>query len=95
MKSFHSRAHRPAPERETLARTPTAKPAGVVRADLLVVEHGLAPSRALARRVIEQGLICTTLGVVHKASQLLPVNTQLALCEAPPSPDVSQDRDPT
>lgn len=95
MKSFHSRTHRPAPEREPAARTPVERPAGLERADVLVVARNLATSRALARRLIERGLICFESGVVVKASQRLPVGAHLALCDASPSQENSQGLDET
>ena len=65
------------------------------RADVLVVARNLASSRALARRLIERGLIRCESGAVAKASQLLPVGEHLMLCDAPPTQENSQGLDET
>ncbi len=94
MKSFHRRTHRPAPEREPAARAPAERPAGLERADVLVVARELAASRTLARRLIERGMIGSDAGTIDKASQLLPVDAHLVLYPGPPQ-DPSQDLDET
>lgn len=92
MKSFHSRTHRPAPEREPAERSPAARPAGMERVDVLMVAHKLAASRSLARRLIEGGMVRSEFGVIGKASQLLPLSAQLVLSAAPQQ-EAPQDLD--
>ncbi len=55
MNSFHARAPRPRPKAHPLRQT-AASLAGV-RADVLLVQQGLAPSRAAAQRLIEAGRV--------------------------------------
>lgn len=94
MKSFHSRSHRLAPEREPTTRAPAERPAGMERADVLMVARKLAASRTLARRLIEGGVVRSEFGVIEKASQLLPLSAHLMLNSAP-SQEAPQDLDET
>lgn len=75
MKSFHRRSSRlPAPP----ARAAAAPPARTLpRADLLLVERGLAPSRTAARRLIEAGRVHWDEGPVRQPAQALPADAQL------------------
>lgn len=75
MKSFHRRSSRPA-----------ARPAAVVtaaihhdglRADQLLVERGLAPSRTVAQRLIEAGRVSWAAGPIIKPSVVLPLSADL------------------
>ncbi|MBS0323497.1 MAG: TlyA family RNA methyltransferase [Proteobacteria bacterium] len=72
MNSFHARNSKPRAPR--LADTPAARSG--LRADAWLVAHGLAPSRTVARRMIEAGrVVWRNTGrpeTVDKASQLLP-----------------------
>lgn len=82
MKSFHRRTARPA------TRPPNAAPAAVgvhpgsLRADQLLVERGLAPSRTAAQRLIEAGRVVGPGGVVSKPSVLLATGEELAVLPA-------------
>jgi len=53
-----------------------------VRADLLLVENGLAPTRAKARAMIMAGMVRAGTAKVMKPGQLLPASTEL-LVEKP------------
>ncbi len=81
MNSFHARSRRPAapakaaPKREA----DNTKPAGLERADVLLVRQGLAFSRAEARRLIEAGRIAHADGRVGRPAQLLADATRLVL----------------
>ena len=80
MNSFHARKSRPAAPRAV-----AVKPAVVrqgVRADVRVVELGLATSRADARRLIEAGRVAGPNGPILKPSQELPSDGLLTLLEA-------------
>ena len=82
MKSFHRRSSRPAPA----PHPHTAAPAGhgLPRADHLLVEQGLAPSRTTARALIEAGRVSCEGKPVTKPAQLLPPSARLAVT---PDPD--------
>lgn len=79
MKSFHARVARP--KAEPAARTDTAVHHEGLRADQLLVERGLAPSRTVAQRLIEAGRVSWSGGPVAKPSQLLPSSAELAVIE--------------
>jgi len=76
MNSFHARTARPKAK-------PAAKP--VVqhgsRADQLLVERGLAPSRTVAQRLIEAGRVSWSGGTIAKVSLVLPENAELAVAD--------------
>jgi len=79
MKSFHRRTSRPAPH-------PAVAVAAVVhrdglRADQLLVERGLAPSRTVAQRLIEAGRVSWSGGPIAKVSLVLPGNAELTVAE--------------
>lgn len=79
MNSFHARATRP-PKK---AAVRAVEHAGV-RADALLVQHGLAPSRTLAQRLIEAGRVQQTVGAgetapILKPAQLLPADAVLSV----------------
>lgn len=62
----------------------TAQPAvhrDGLRADQLLVERGLAPSRTVAQRLIEAGRVSWAEGVIAKPSVLLPATAELAVME--------------
>lgn len=83
MNSFHSRSSRPPPKVRQEA-TPHVRKG--VRADMLLVEQGLAASRALARDLICQGRVRGPVGLITKASQELPPGTRLQLLEERQTP---------
>ncbi len=76
MNSFHARSTRPPAKG-------AAKPAAVhrdgLRADQLLVERGLAPSRTVAQRLIEAGRVSWAEGAIKKASLILPLTAELAV----------------
>lgn len=79
MKSFHRRSSRPAPH-------PVVAAAAVVqrdglRADQLLVERGLAPSRTVAQRLIEAGRVSWSGGPIAKVSLVLPENAELTVAD--------------
>jgi 23S rRNA (cytidine1920-2'-O)/16S rRNA (cytidine1409-2'-O)-methyltransferase len=79
MKSFHRRSSRPAPH-------PAVAAAAVVhrdglRADQLLVERGLAPSRTVAQRLIEAGRVSWSGGPIAKVSTVLPENAELTVVD--------------
>ena len=77
MKSFHRRTSRPAPQPAVVA-APVIHRDGL-RADQLLVERGLAPSRTVAQRLIESGRVSWTDGPITKASLILPLTAELAV----------------
>jgi 23S rRNA (cytidine1920-2'-O)/16S rRNA (cytidine1409-2'-O)-methyltransferase len=77
MKSFHRRTSRPAPQ-PVVAGVPVVHRDGL-RADQLLVERGLAPSRTVAQRLIEAGRVSWSGGTVGKVSMVLPLNAELAV----------------
>ena len=78
MNSFHRRSTRPAP-RPGVEQTPVQRQG--VRSDVLLVELGLAPSRATAQRLIAAGRTLGPTGPVVKAAQEWPPGTTLRLLE--------------
>jgi 23S rRNA (cytidine1920-2'-O)/16S rRNA (cytidine1409-2'-O)-methyltransferase len=56
MKSFHRRTARPAPVPSVIASAPVDR-AGRMRVDALLVERGMAQSRAAAQRLIAAGCV--------------------------------------
>ncbi|NWG32469.1 MAG: TlyA family RNA methyltransferase [Rhodocyclaceae bacterium] len=77
MNSFHARAARP--------RKPAARPAvphAGVRADALLVQQGLAPSRTAARALIESGRVSLAGEPIVKPAHLLPANAALSVAPA-------------
>jgi 23S rRNA (cytidine1920-2'-O)/16S rRNA (cytidine1409-2'-O)-methyltransferase len=77
MKSFHRRTSRPAPQPAVVA-APVVHRDGL-RADQLLVERGLAPSRTVAQRLIEAGRVSWVEGAIAKASLILPLTAELAV----------------
>ncbi|WP_205754889.1 TlyA family RNA methyltransferase [Azoarcus sp. DD4] len=76
MKSFHRRNSRPAAERSV---APAAVARGLPRADQLLVQQGLAPSRTAARVLIEAGRVSADGVAVTKPAQELPESAVLAV----------------
>jgi 23S rRNA (cytidine1920-2'-O)/16S rRNA (cytidine1409-2'-O)-methyltransferase len=77
VKSFHRRSSRPAPQPAVVA--PPVVHRDGLRADQLLVERGLAPSRTVAQRLIEAGRVSWTEGTITKASLILPLTAELAV----------------
>ena len=77
MKSFHARVPRPRAEHAPHA---TSHHDGL-RADQLLVERGLAPSRTVAQRLIEAGRVSWTEGVIGKPAAILPATAELAVMD--------------
>jgi 23S rRNA (cytidine1920-2'-O)/16S rRNA (cytidine1409-2'-O)-methyltransferase len=84
MNSFHSRSARPAPKREAKEGAP--RPRAGIRADQLLLDQGLAPSRGAARRLIASGRVTGPGGPVTKAAQEWPAGTLLRLAPVPGDP---------
>ncbi|HRP97599.1 MAG TPA: TlyA family RNA methyltransferase [Rhodocyclaceae bacterium] len=80
MKSFHSRSQRTAPPR-TRERAAPARPAGMQRADALLVAQRLVGSRARARELIAAGLVDSEAGPVTKPGQMLPESLRLRVLD--------------
>ncbi len=78
MKSFHRRSSRPTPGPAPVAAPSVAHRDGS-RADQLLVEQGLAPSRTVAQRLIEAGRVSWSGGPVAKAALVLPLSAELAV----------------
>jgi 23S rRNA (cytidine1920-2'-O)/16S rRNA (cytidine1409-2'-O)-methyltransferase len=79
MKSFHRRTSRPAPQ-PVVAAAPVVHRDGL-RADQMLVERGLAPSRTVAQRLIEAGRVSWAEGTIAKAALILPLNAELAVAD--------------
>lgn len=77
MNSFHARKSRPAPAREAPARIPRRG----IRADTLLVDLGLSPSRTAAQRLIEAERVMGPDGLIAKPSQELAPDTALTVLE--------------
>jgi 23S rRNA (cytidine1920-2'-O)/16S rRNA (cytidine1409-2'-O)-methyltransferase len=85
MNSFHARTARP--------KKPAVRPAAHhqgSRADALLVQQGLAPSRTAAQRLIEAGRVSLDGEAILKPAQLLPENAALAVAPAPDAEYVSR-----
>jgi 23S rRNA (cytidine1920-2'-O)/16S rRNA (cytidine1409-2'-O)-methyltransferase len=78
MKSFHRRSSRPTP-RPAPATSVVADHRGGLRADQLLVERGLAPSRTAAQRLIEAGRVSWSAGPIEKAAAVLPPSAELTV----------------
>ncbi len=77
MNSFHARKPRPAAAKVA----PAIVPRRGMRADALLVEQGLAPSRTVAQRLIEAERVVGPAGLIAKASQELAPGTALTVLE--------------
>lgn len=75
MNAFHARKHRAAPARR--AAPAPRDHGGLLRADALLVERGLATSRARAQEAIAAGRVRADGNTVHKASHLLLPDARL------------------
>ena len=79
MNSFHSRRSRPPPVKVREKTPPPARKG--IRADVQLVEQGLADSRTQARDLILQGRVQGPAGRIDKPSQELPPGTRLQLLD--------------
>jgi 23S rRNA (cytidine1920-2'-O)/16S rRNA (cytidine1409-2'-O)-methyltransferase len=79
MKSFHRRTSRPAPHPAVAAVAVVHRDG--LRADQLLVERGLAPSRTVAQRLIEAGRVSWSGGPIAKVSLVLPENAELTVAD--------------
>jgi 23S rRNA (cytidine1920-2'-O)/16S rRNA (cytidine1409-2'-O)-methyltransferase len=79
MKSFHRRTSRPAPHPAVAVAAAVHRDG--LRADQLLVERGLAPSRTVAQRLIEAGRVSWSGGPIAKVSLVLPENAELTVAE--------------
>jgi 23S rRNA (cytidine1920-2'-O)/16S rRNA (cytidine1409-2'-O)-methyltransferase len=71
MNSFHARQKKPRPAPQPAH----PRPAGVLRADALLVASGLAASRTHAQELLKSGRVSWAGGVVAKASAEFPAET--------------------
>ena len=76
MNSFHARQGRPRDEKP--AKTAVDR-GGLLRADALLVQLGLAPSRTVAQRLIAEGRVSCAGKPLTKAAQELPPDSQLSV----------------
>jgi 23S rRNA (cytidine1920-2'-O)/16S rRNA (cytidine1409-2'-O)-methyltransferase len=86
MNSFHARQKKPRPPREPSYE----RPAGVVRADALLVEQKLAPSRTAAQWLIKEGRVSWAGGKISKPAMDLPADTPLTVAADPDAHYVSR-----
>jgi hypothetical protein len=83
MNSFHARNARPKPKSAARAAS-HAEMHGGCRADALLVQQGLAATRAAAQRLIKAGLACWKVGAgetapIQKSALLLPRDAVLRI----------------
>jgi 23S rRNA (cytidine1920-2'-O)/16S rRNA (cytidine1409-2'-O)-methyltransferase len=83
MNSFHARTARPKSRAAKAVARPPAERHGGQRIDALLVERGLAPSRAAARRLIEAGRVFADDVPVSKPALELPSAVALRIAEDP------------
>lgn len=81
MKSFHRRDSRPGPALKPATAASAIHHHEGLRADQLLVERGLAPSRTVAQRLIEAGRVSWSGGPISKPSLILPSSAELAVIE--------------
>jgi len=91
MNSFHARTARPKPKLAKAAVHAVAHASGV-RADALLVQQGLAPSRTTAQRLIEAGRVKVGTGgtAITKPSLILPADAALIVTPAQDAEYVSR-----
>ena len=75
MNSFHARQKKPRPA----AQPAHERPAGMLRADALLVAQNLAPSRTAAQGLIKEGRVSWGGGVISKPALELPEATPLTV----------------
>ena len=76
MNSFHARTARPKSKPAAKAVVHSGN-----RADQLLVERGLAPSRTVAQRLIEAGRVSWSGKPITKVSAVLPENAELTIAD--------------
>ena len=86
MNSFHARQKKPRPPREPSYE----RPAGVARADALLVAQKLAPSRTAAQWLIKEGRVSWAGGKISKPAMDLPADTPLIVAADPDARYVSR-----
>ena len=86
MNSFHARQKKPRPPRESSYE----RPAGVTRADALLVTQKLAPSRTAAQWLIKEGRVSWAGGTINKPAMDLPDDTPLTVAADPDGHYVSR-----
>lgn len=86
MNSFHARQKKPRPPREPAHE----RPAGVSRADALLVAQKLAPSRTAAQWLIKEGRVSWAGGQITKPAMDLPCATPLTVAADPNAHYVSR-----
>ncbi len=86
MNSFHARQKKPRPPRQPSYE----RPAGVVRADALLVARGLAPSRTAAQWLIKAGRVSWAGSTISKPAMDLPEDAELTVTADPEAHYVSR-----
>ena len=86
MNSFHARQKKPRPAPQPAAE----RPAGMLRADALLVAQGLAPSRTYAQFLIKEGRVSWAGGLIAKPASELPAATPLTVAADPQATFVSR-----
>ena len=86
MNSFHARQKKPRAPREPSYE----RPAGVARADALLVAQKLAPSRTAAQWLIREGRVSWAGGLISKPAMDLPEDTPLTVAPDPDGDYVSR-----
>lgn len=86
MNSFHARQKKPRPT----AQPALERPAGMSRADALLVARKLAPSRTAAQYLIKEGRVSWAGGVIAKPAMELPDETPLTVAADPDAHYVSR-----
>ncbi len=86
MNSFHARQKKPRPAPQPAHE----RPAGMLRADALLVAQGLAPSRTFAQLLIKEGRVSWAGGPISKPALELPEETPLTVAADPDAHFVSR-----
>ena len=86
MNSFHARQKKPRPAPQPAHE----RPAGMLRADALLVAQKLAPSRTAAQWLIKEGRVSWAGGVIAKPALELPEKTPLTVTADPDANYVSR-----
>jgi len=86
MNSFHARQKKPRPAPQPAHE----RPAGMLRADALLVAQKLAPSRTAAQWMIKSGRVSWAGGTINKPALELPEDTPLTVAADPDAHFVSR-----
>ena len=86
MNSFHARQKKP----RATVQPVIERPAGVSRADALLVLQKLAPSRTAAQALIKEGRVSWAGGLISKPAMELPEETPLTVTAGPDTHYVSR-----